>query len=69
MARRGPERLYVQVSESILNEVTRERELSPLRAVGNSFPTAVFALDRVGLGTTSDGITVANVIDWLLEEV
>lgn len=68
VARRGSERLYVQVSESILNEATRERELSPLRAVGNSFPKAVLTLDRVGLGTTSDGITVANVIDWLLDE-
>lgn len=68
VARRGQERLYVQVSESILDAHTREREFGPLRALANSFPKLVLTLDHVGAGITDDGIRIANVTDWLLED-
>ena len=51
------EKLYIQVSASILDEHTRERDLSAKRMV--------LTLDRFGLGK-SDGVTVANAIDWML---
>ena len=60
------EKLYIQVSASILDEHTRERELSPLlNARDLSAKRMVLTLDRFGLGK-SDGVTVANAIDWML---
>ena len=66
VARRTDERLYIQVSETVLDPATRERELRPLRALSDSFPKMVLTLDRFGTGTTDDGIHVVNIIDWLL---
>ena len=66
VATRADERLYVQVTETMLGEKTRERELTPLLAVRDAFPKMVLTLDRLGLGVTEEGIRVANTIDWVL---
>ena len=66
VASRTDERLYIQVSETVLDPAARERELKPLRALSDSFPKMLLTLDRFGTGTTDDGIRIVNVIDWLL---
>ena len=66
VATRADERLYVQVTETMLGEKTRERELTPLLAIRDAFPKMVLTLDRLGLGVTEEGIRVANTIDWVL---
>ncbi|MEE1296862.1 MAG: ATP-binding protein [Bifidobacterium sp.] len=65
VATRLDERLYVQVTQSMLDEATRARELAPLQAIRDSFPKMVLTLDRFALGTTEDGIQVVNLVDWL----
>lgn len=62
------ERLFIQVSVSILDARTRERELEPLRRLGNAGVSGrriVLTLDTFGLGTTNDGVDVINAVDWL----
>ena len=60
------ERLYIQVSASILDERTRERELAPLmKARDLSARRMVLTLDRFGLGEIG-GVSVVNAIDWML---
>lgn len=66
VATRADERLYVQVTETMLGEKTRERELTPLLTIRDAFPKMVLTLDRLGLGVTEEGIRVANTIDWVL---
>ena len=66
VAMRRDEKLYVQVAESMLDAAVYERELAPLRLIPDSFPKMVLALDRFRMGTTEDGIRVANLMDWLL---
>ena len=66
VATRADERLYVQVTETMLGEKTRERELTPLLAIRDAFPKMVLTLDRLGLGVTEEGIRVANTVDWVL---
>ncbi|WP_246165690.1 hypothetical protein [Bifidobacterium canis] len=51
----------------MLDETTRTRELAPLQAVHDSFPKIVLTLDRFRLGTTTDGIEIRNIVDWLLD--
>jgi predicted AAA+ superfamily ATPase len=68
VARKLDQKTYVQVSQSVLSEEVRGRELAPLRGVGDSFPKMLLTLDRFDLGTTSDGIRIVNLVDWLREE-
>lgn len=62
---KGNESSYYQVALTILAEDTKERELRSLKAIRDNFPKTVLTMDRFNLGTY-DGITVVNVIDWIL---
>jgi predicted AAA+ superfamily ATPase len=57
---------YIQVAQSIRSENTRDRELRPLRALGNSFPKTVITTDQRLASTTEDGIRHVHAIEWLL---
>lgn len=68
VASRRSERLYVQVSNSIVEGQTFERELSSLEAIHDSFPKIVLTRDSLLWGTTATGIEVTGLIDWLCSE-
>ncbi len=56
---------YIQVTESMLDEGVRERELVPLRRVGDNYEKMVLSLDP-GIESSYEGIRSMNVIEWLL---
>ncbi|MDR2163960.1 MAG: ATP-binding protein [Clostridiales Family XIII bacterium] len=58
-------REYYQVSISALDESVSERELAPLRKVGDNYPKYLLTLDFIT--SDYDGIKQINLIDWLLE--
>jgi predicted AAA+ superfamily ATPase len=59
------ERLFIQVSASIMDPATRQREFEPLsRLRDQSGNRMILTLDTLGLGTV-DGIDVINALDWL----
>ncbi|MEE0707042.1 MAG: ATP-binding protein [Adlercreutzia sp.] len=68
VARRADERLYLQVSDSVREERTLERELSSLRAVTDAFPKLVLTRDALLWGTTEDGIQIRGLTEWLLDD-
>ena len=57
---------YYQVSASVLDEKTLERELAPLREIKDNYPKTLLTLDDIGNGANYEGIRQVNVIDWLL---
>ena len=59
---------YIQVTASMTDEKTFEREIATLKAIRDNHPKMILTLDRFTAGNY-DGITVENVIDWLLERV
>lgn len=59
---------YYQVSVSILDPAARERELRPLRAIGDNYPKTVITYDRFPM-TDIDGIRIVSLADWLMEDV
>ena len=61
------ERHYFQVTQSLVADEVYERELAPLRQIGDSFPKTVLTLDGFRSGITKDGIRIARLDDWLLE--
>jgi predicted AAA+ superfamily ATPase len=57
---------YYQVAETMLNETTREREISALNEVDNH--SAKFVITRDSGEMSYNGIKQVNVIDWLLKK-
>ncbi len=62
---KGDEVKYYQVSKSVLDDNTYDREIRPLRSVDDNYDKTILTMDRFGLGN-DNGIKIVNVIDWLL---
>lgn len=58
---------YIQVTASLVDENTFNREIRPLKQVKDNYEKIILTLDRYTLGNY-EGIKVINIIDWLLEE-
>ncbi|MEF9875752.1 MAG: ATP-binding protein [Gordonibacter sp.] len=66
VAKRKDETLFVQVSASLMDAQTREREFAPFKAVSaKPGKKLLLTLDRLGLGMQGD-VEVCNAVDWLL---
>ena len=58
--------LYVQVSASLMDTATREREMKPFRSLpAQEGERIIITLDTIGLGRTEEGVDVVNALDWL----
>lgn len=66
VAKKGDYTQYIQVSASLTEQSTFERELSSLKMIKNNFPKIILTLDKFTLGNY-EGIEVKSVIDWLLD--
>ena len=61
----GDVKHYYQVTASMTEEKTFEREMAPLRAIKDNYPKTVLTLDRFTTGNY-DGIEVLYLPDWLM---
>lgn len=66
IATNANEKIYIQVTESMKNELVRERELKPLQKIQNNYKKMVIALDKA-LDDEYDGIQSIDIIEWLLK--
>ena len=60
-------RAYYQVSASVLDESTLNRELEPLQKIADNYPKILLTLDDINTGTNFAGIRHLNLLDWLLK--
>lgn len=67
VARRNEEVFYYQVSVSMVDEATFEREMKSLKNINDNYPKFVITLGKFSVGNY-DGIKVINAIDWLLNK-
>ena len=58
---------YYQVTASLTEQTTFEREIRPLKKIDDNYPKKILTLDRFTLGNY-EGIEVLNAVDWLLGE-
>ena len=65
VAESGDERIYYQVSASVLDPATYDREFRPLKRIHDNYPKYVLSMDDLPMG--EDGIRQMNIIDFLLE--
>lgn len=59
------EKLYIQVTESMLSPETREHELRPLYMIPDNYEKIVLSMNRSYINSY-DGIKSLHLIDWLL---
>jgi predicted AAA+ superfamily ATPase len=67
VARKNDNVLYYQVTASMAEESTFEREMAPLKSIIDNYPKTIITLDRYTLGNY-EGIEVVNAVDWLLNK-
>ena len=56
---------YFQVTASLTDESTFEREITPLKNIADNYSKTILTLDRFTLGNY-DGIEAVNAVDWLM---
>ena len=59
------EKRYIQVTESMLSEDVRKRELAPLEKIKDNYEKVILSMDEEQV--SHEGIKQINVIKWLLE--
>ena len=58
---------YYQVSQTVLDEITLKRELTPLESVKDHNPKYLLTMDYTPL-TSHNGIKQVNLLQWLLKK-
>ena len=66
IAANAEQKRYIQVTESMNEPTTRERELAPLRMIRDNYEKIVIA-GNCNHPITEDGIKIIRLIDFLLD--
>lgn len=65
IAEKPDDKLYIQVTESMMSSETRERELRPLQMIPDNYEKIILSMDKNYI-TSYNGIKALYLIDWLL---
>ena len=65
IAEKDDERIYYQVSASVLDKNTFLRETAPLKKINDNYPKYIISMDELPI--SEDGIRQINIIDFLLQ--
>lgn len=67
IATKADEKFYVQVTESMISEEVRARELTPLMRINDNYEKMVLSMEP-GLESSYEGIKSRSLMKWLIEE-
>jgi uncharacterized protein len=65
IATKYDEKIYIQVSASVMDESVKARELKPLLTTQDAYPKLILTMDRL-LYNDLEGVKITNIIDFLL---
>lgn len=66
IAETGGDKIYYQVSASILDPATFAREIEPLKKANDHYPKFILSMDELPMG--EDGIKQVNIVNFLLDK-
>ena len=67
IAAKADDKIYIQVTESMLGEEVRRRELAPLQKINDNYEKIVLSREP-GMDTSYEGIKSIYLDDWLLSD-
>lgn len=67
VAMKGGEKMYIQVSDNIADEVTFKREVDPLLKIRDAYPKMLLARTR-NEDSDYEGVSIVDIPRWLLRE-
>lgn len=67
IATKPDDKIYIQVTESMISDEVRSRELTPLQKINDNYEKIVLSMNT-GMDSSYDGIKSINLIDWLIAE-
>jgi predicted AAA+ superfamily ATPase len=65
VATNANEKIYFQVTQTMMSEQTKERELKPLRQIRDNYDKIILSMDKSYVASY-EGIKVVSLLDWLL---
>lgn len=66
IATKTDDKKYIQVTETMMNPETRQRELAPLKEIADNYEKIVITFDEIGV-EDEQGIKIVNALDFLME--
>ncbi|WP_201790095.1 MULTISPECIES: ATP-binding protein [Campylobacter] len=60
------EKIYIQVSQSIIDEKTLKKELRALQSIPDNYEKIIISMDK-NYTLSIEGIKIKNATEWLLE--
>lgn len=66
IAESSGDKIYYQVSASVLDPTTFAREIEPLKKISDHYPKYILSMDEIPMN--EDGIKQINIVDFLLKE-
>ena len=60
------QKIYIQVTETLMDDTTRKRELEPLQAIKDNYEKLILTTDNLFANADENGIQILNLPDWLL---
>ncbi|MBR6780588.1 MAG: ATP-binding protein [Clostridia bacterium] len=65
IATKADEKIYVQVTQSMMSEDVRKRELAPLQKINDNYEKIILSMEP-GLDSVYEGIKSCHLINWLI---
>ncbi len=67
IAEKPDNKVYFQVTETMLGDAARERELAPLKEINDNYEKVILSMDKSFI-KSEDGVKLKNIVDFLLEK-
>ncbi|KNZ42073.1 ATP-binding protein [Acetobacterium bakii] len=65
IATKSNKKIYYQISESVMDDETRNHKLKPLQSINDHYPKMILTMDST-LYSNFNGVKIMNILDFLL---
>ena len=66
IATNADEKIYYQVTQTMISEHTKERELRTMMQIRDNYEKIILTMDK-SFSASIEGVKIVNMIDWLLD--
>lgn len=67
IATKPDDKIYIQVTESMISDDVRQRELAPLQKISDNYEKIILSMNT-GMDASYEGIKSISIYDWLIAE-